>query len=141
MFYQAKISRENQYWLAEFPDCPGCQTFAESESELFAMATEALHGWIEVSLEYGDVIFAPGIYTGSDFIRVRVPPDLAVRIQLRLACKQAGCTLLDLAERAGIPARDVAELENSGSNLTIGTLTKIATALGMALDVRLEAIA
>jgi predicted RNase H-like HicB family nuclease len=90
MFYKAKVTRENQYWLAEFPDCPGCQTFAESEDELQSMAAEALNGWLEVSLEHGDVPCAPQSYAGSDFMRVDIHPDLAVRLQIRLARHETG---------------------------------------------------
>ena len=31
MQYVATITRAGASWLAEFPDAPGCQTFAESE--------------------------------------------------------------------------------------------------------------
>ena len=37
-----------------FPDAPGCFSAADDLDQLFEMANEALIGWIEVTLEYGD---------------------------------------------------------------------------------------
>ena len=45
--YRVSIAREGGYWLASFPDCPGCQTFAESLSDLLVASGEALEGWLE----------------------------------------------------------------------------------------------
>lgn len=41
------VSREGPYWPIEFPEAPGCQTFAESLEELSVMAQDALDGWLE----------------------------------------------------------------------------------------------
>ena len=38
MHYDAMITREGKNYLIEFPDCPGCQTFAESEGEVLSTA-------------------------------------------------------------------------------------------------------
>ena len=53
MEYIAYVSREDSHWLAEFPDAPGCQTFADSSEELRRMAEEALTGWLETHLLEG----------------------------------------------------------------------------------------
>ena len=53
MKYIARVTKEGRHWLAEFPDAPGCQTFASSQAELQAMATDALVGWIETAMEHG----------------------------------------------------------------------------------------
>jgi predicted RNase H-like HicB family nuclease len=53
--YSAKIDVEDGRWLIEFPDCPGCQTFAETEVEIIARAREALEGWLEATLEMGHI--------------------------------------------------------------------------------------
>ena len=46
MFYIAHVSREGKHLRAEFPDAPGCQTFAGSEEKLREAAQEALEvGW------------------------------------------------------------------------------------------------
>ena len=50
MQFDAYIHREGKAWLAEFPDCPGCQTFADSRDALPGAAAEALEGWLESHL-------------------------------------------------------------------------------------------
>ena len=141
MFYQAKVTHDDDTWLAEFPDCPGCQTEADTEDELLAMAKEALHGWLEVSMEHGDVPIAPRHHGVQGFMRVDVPPDLAVRLQLRLARHNAGLSQDALAKRVGVTQQQIAKLEHPESNASITTLAKVAAALGMTLDVRFEKVA
>jgi len=141
VFYQAKLTRENDYWLAEFPDCPGCQTFSTSEEGLLAMAKEALVGWLEVSLEYGDVPSAPRIRRGQNLMRVDLPTALALRLRLSIARQAAGLTREELAHRAGITLRQLAKLERSGATASVATLAKVADALGLVVDLRLEGAA
>jgi predicted RNase H-like HicB family nuclease len=73
MDYVANVHREGTQWVAEFPDAPGCQTFADSKEELRAAAQEALEGWLEAHLAARQV--PPPVQireaTGDDFV-VRV---------------------------------------------------------------------
>ena len=138
MFYQALVTREDNYWLAEFPDCPGCQTFEESEQGLLAMATEAVEGWLESHLLCGRVPPAPGVHQGENLMRVGINPVLAARIQIRIARHAAGLTQQGLAELAGVSQQQIAKLEHPDLNPSITTLAKVATALGMVLDIRFE---
>lgn len=48
--YRAKLTKEGDRWLVEFPDCPGCQTFGESREHALERAQEALDGWLESHL-------------------------------------------------------------------------------------------
>jgi len=48
MEYPAVLTTEGPRTLAAFPDCPGCQTFAEADEDILARAQEALEGWLEV---------------------------------------------------------------------------------------------
>lgn len=50
MQYQAIITKENDYWLIEFPNCHGCQTFTDDEAKIVSTAKEALEGWLEACL-------------------------------------------------------------------------------------------
>lgn len=141
MFYQAIVSREGKHWLAEFPDCPGCQTFATTKQALVAEAKDALEGWLEAHLLDGAVPPAPRARRRKDLLRVDIDPALAVRVRLRQARDAAGLTQADLARRAGVTQQMIAKLERPGSNASIATLTKVATALGLVLEVRFESAA
>jgi predicted RNase H-like HicB family nuclease/DNA-binding XRE family transcriptional regulator len=138
MQYAAIITQENEYLLAEFPDAPGCQTFARSEQELRDAAQEALEGWLEAHLIDGEAPprlkkrrAGPGIWF------IDIDPALAVAIQFRWARQDAGLTQRELAERAGVSQQQVAKLERPGENPTIGTLDKLARALHAKLEIHL----
>jgi len=49
MDYRARLTREGRRWLVDFPDCPGCQTFGQSQASALTAAREALEGWLEAS--------------------------------------------------------------------------------------------
>lgn len=139
MHYEATVTREGKHWLAEFPDCPGCQTFSSSKRALVAEARDALHGWLEAHLVRGAVPPPPSAQEVKHTICVSVAPSLAVRILLRQARDAAGLTQAELAERAGVTQQMIAKLESRGSNASIATLQRLAEALGLILDVRFEA--
>ncbi len=135
MQYTARITREGRHWLAEFVDAPGCQTFAGSRSELDAMATDALIGWLKAYLVTGDAPPAPRTRrVAGNVLRVVVPPALAVAIKIRWARMAANLTQGELAKRANVSQQQIAKLERPDENPTIATLVKVANAL----DVRLE---
>lgn len=85
--YPAVITTEGRHTLAEFPDCPGCQTFIEPGEDILAIAQEALEGWLESYLAHGEAPPAPSVYvrvpTGSTVLRVPVSPALAADLQQR----------------------------------------------------------
>lgn len=132
MQYHAKVHEDaDGYWLAEFPDCAGCQTFGETKAEAIAMAADALDGWLEVSLEHGDVPPKPKYTRG---VGIRVAPGLSAAIALRWARARFGVTQAQLAKQAGVSQQQVAKLEQPGANPTVETLQKVAEALGGVFD-------
>jgi transcriptional regulator with XRE-family HTH domain/predicted RNase H-like HicB family nuclease len=139
MHYAAYISREGQHVLAEFPDCPGCQTFADSGDEIAAAAHEALEGWLEAHLVDGQVpprpverMTAPA---GMKLARINVRPGLTAALLIRWARQDAGLSQKELGERAGVRQQQITKLENPDENPTLETLEKVGKALG--LDVQL----
>ena len=53
MHYTAIVTKEGKQTLAEFPGCPGCQTFADPGEDVAERAEEALAGWLEAQLVSG----------------------------------------------------------------------------------------
>src|SRR5258708_21774887 len=51
--YVAYVRKEGRRHLIEFPDAPGCQTFAAREADIYPTAKEAIEGWIEAHLVEG----------------------------------------------------------------------------------------
>jgi predicted RNase H-like HicB family nuclease/DNA-binding XRE family transcriptional regulator len=137
--YVAHIYREGKRWLAEFPDAPGCQTFANSKEELRAAAKEALEGWLEAHLASGQSPSRPQVRatapSSKELWLVRVDPGLSVAVQIRWARLDLGLTQAQLAKRAKVTQQQIAKLEDPDENPTIKTLAKVSDALGVMVDV------
>jgi len=138
MRYPAAITREGKNTLAEFPDCPGCQTFARPGESIEAQAADVLQGWLESELLEGRTPPMPRQRLPRGGIWVEVPPLLAIRIAIKRARTAAGLTQAQLAKRVGVTQPAIAALEHPDSNPTLQTLEKVARALGANLQVSLE---
>lgn len=144
MRYAAVVTREGKAVLAEFPDAPGCQTFANPGQKIEARAREALQGWLEAHLLDGEVperpsLKAPKVGHGASIMWVEVPPKLALQLELRRARNAAHLTQAALARKAHVSQQAIARLENPNANPTIATLERVAQALGVQLRISLDA--
>lgn len=134
MFYPAIVTPDDGAFVVTFPDAPGCVTQVERTEELVSMATEALAGWLDATLDAGDLVPAPRVKRraprGSRSILVPVVPTaIALRILLRRARVEEGLSQAELARRLGMSAVAVRKLERRGANPTLETLNRVASAL------------
>ncbi len=120
--------------MAEFPDCPGCQTFAEPNQSIHDMAQEALVGWLEATMANGGLPPRPSRRVKGKVVRVDVPLALSAKIAVRRARCDAGLTQAQLAKRIGVSQQQIARLEHPDYNPTLDTLEKVAAALGVQAD-------
>jgi predicted RNase H-like HicB family nuclease len=51
--------REDQVFIAEVPELPGCQAHGKTQQEALANANEAIELWIETAREFGDPVPEP----------------------------------------------------------------------------------
>jgi predicted RNase H-like HicB family nuclease len=138
MQYTAFLTNEGKQTLAEFPGCPGCQTFAGPGENIVERAEEALAGWLEAHLVTGQAPPEPK--------RVRAKGTWAN--YRGVGARQAGPALgteagglesgrIGPAGRTeptgGCPAR------GPNHNPTLDTLERVAAALGTRLEVGLKA--
>jgi predicted RNase H-like HicB family nuclease/DNA-binding XRE family transcriptional regulator len=141
MQYDAFIHREGKRWLADFPDCPGCQTFADSAVAIGDAAHEALEGWLEANLSTGKIPPRPvarsGAPAGRKLARVQVRAGLTAALTIRWARSDRGLTQKALGKLAGVTQQQIAKLEDPDENPTLQTLEKVATALGLSVSVEL----
>lgn len=141
MRYAAIITQEGTATLAEFPDCPGCQTFIRGKGDIANAALEALEGWLEATMATGQLPPLPAgkpRRKGTKVLWVTISPNLAVKILFRQARLRLGLTQAELAKRANVSQQQIAKLENPDSNPTLGTLEEVARALGVRIDVVME---
>lgn len=134
MFYPAIVTPDDGALVVTFPDAPGCVTQVDRVEQLVPMAMEALAGWLDATLDAGDVVPEPRVKRraprGSRSILVPVlPTAIALRILLRRARAEEGLTQAALAQRLGMSTEAVRRLERSGSNPTLETLDRVAIAL------------
>jgi ribosome-binding protein aMBF1 (putative translation factor) len=141
MRYPAWITKEGSKTLAEFPDCPGCQTFADKGEDIAAAAREALEGWLETHLAFGDApprpAKRPRAPRGAKLLWSPVVPRLGAALMLRWARQDAGLSQAELAQRAGVSQQQIAKLESPDANPTLESLEKIAAALGRRVELAL----
>ena len=141
MQYPASITRAGGVFLIEFPDCPGCQTFAREEAEIEARASEALEGWLEVNLEDGEAPPEPSarrrIRRGAELRKIPVSTQLAAAIEIRWARRAAKLSQSALGKRIGVSQQAIAKLERGGGNVSLDTLEKVARGLGRKVELRL----
>jgi predicted RNase H-like HicB family nuclease/DNA-binding XRE family transcriptional regulator len=135
MEYRAKITREGKYTLAEFPDCPGCQTFSEPKENIEDVAREALEGWLETHLQNGEVPPAPKARSG---LPIRVNAMLAVKIALRRARAEKEMTQAQVAKLAGVTQQMIAKAEHPDHGVGLDVIERVAVALGCDLDIDLR---
>ena len=143
MQYAAFIYREGKHILAEFPDCPGCQTFAQSSDELASAATEALEGWLDAHLIDGQIPPRPvdrnTAPAGRRLARIDVRPGLAAALSIRWARDDAGLSQAELGKRAKVSQQQIAKLEDPDENPTLATLERVGKALGLNVTLGFEA--
>ena len=145
MRYAALTHREGRHTLAEFPDCPGCQTFAESGQDIAEQAREALEGWLESHFVGKRRLVTPRpsararARKGQRILWVDISPDLSVKLQLRWAREDAGLTQAELARRAGVSQQMVSKIESPDYHPSLDTIERVTKALGVRLSVTLEA--
>lgn len=139
MRYPAVVTKEGKNTLAEFPTCPGCQTFAPPGHNIEREAKEALELWLETHLQEGVLPARPPRTFKArkgTVLWVPVEPKLAVKLELRWMRDDLGLTQSELARLAGVSQPAIAQLESPDSNPTIDTLSGVARAMGAEFDFR-----
>jgi predicted RNase H-like HicB family nuclease len=52
-------SNEDQIFMAEVPELPGCMAHGDTKAEALANADEAVQLWLDTAVEFGDAIPEP----------------------------------------------------------------------------------
>jgi DNA-binding XRE family transcriptional regulator/predicted RNase H-like HicB family nuclease len=143
MRYPAYVRRERDRRLVSFPDCPGCETFAEPEEDVYTVAHEALETWLEAVLAARDVPPVPGMIEHEPgrqrdrLMMVTVGPLLSARVQIRNRREEFGISQQQLAATVGVSQQAIAKIESPDANVRLETLERVAGALALDVDLNL----
>ena len=143
MQYPAYVRRERSRTLISFPDCPGCDTFAEADEHLYTVAHEALEAWLEGVLAARDVPPIPGMIAHDSMrdheqlVMVTVGALLSARVQIRHRREEFGISQQQLANTVGVSQQAIAKIESPDANVRLETLERVAAALGLEVDLNL----
>ena len=139
MLYHARATTDKRGRVEiDFPDCPGCQTFADIAEEALAVAQEAHDGWLEAHLVDGEAPPPPSAKPAKRHsLAVPVSPALAIALQVRWRRQELGLSQSGLGKKLGVTRQQVALLEQPTGNLKVSTLERIAEALDLHLSVDL----
>ena len=133
MVYHCVIEKEENEYIAQFPDMPNIVTCGFSKEEALAMAKEALDGCLESDISHGNNVPKPASRKGYP---ITVANHIAVAMQLRELRGEQSQT--DIAKKLGLSYQAYQRLENPRkSNPTIKTLERIANVFGRELNVQI----
>lgn len=144
MEYIARLDTDRRRTIITFPDCPGCETFAEPAEDIESVAREALEGWLEAHLKEGvappmpDPLRKSRAARSTEVVSVAIDPTLALRLELRWARQERGLSQGQLAKLTGVTRQQISQLESPDTNPTLATLHKVAFALGMDVQITLR---
>jgi DNA-binding XRE family transcriptional regulator/predicted RNase H-like HicB family nuclease len=141
--YPAYVRREHDRRLVSFPDCPGCDTFAEASEDVYTVAHEALETWLEGVLASRDVPPLPGMIEHDRegqherLLMVTVGALLSARVHIRNRREEFGISQQQLANAVGVSQQAIAKIESPDANVRLETLERVAAALGSEVDLNL----
>lgn len=141
MEYWARITADGDRFLVDFPAAPGCQTFAEATEDVYALASEAIEGWLAAHLIEGDAPPVPP--SGRPQIQgmaipIHIAPTLGVRLAIRWTRQALGLSQAGLARKVGVSRQQISLIESPDANLTLATIEKVAEGLGLELAIELK---
>lgn len=85
LHYYAVVAQEDNRYVGEFPDCPGCVTQSDSIVELRQDLIDALHGWLEATMEKRNPVLRPSfswLKEDHNDMLLKIPVDVELEARL-----------------------------------------------------------
>ena len=137
--YPARLHRAGPHEIVvSFRDLPECLTSGATDAEALTQATDALEEAIAGRIADGDPIPRPSPRRGLEH-RVAVPPTMAAKAALVLACRDTGLSPIALARRLGVDEKSARHLLDPRQATAANRLHKALRRLGRELIVETTA--
>jgi DNA-binding XRE family transcriptional regulator len=110
---------------------------------MYAVAREALEVWLEGVLAARHVPPLPCMIehdparVGDRVVTITVGALLSARVQIRNRREAFGISQKQLAHTVGVSQQAIAKIESPDANVRLETLERVASALGLEVDVNL----
>lgn len=124
---------ENVWFVHGLPPWDNVLTYGADREDAVRQAQDALSGVLAALLDRGDSIpeVLKRLPVGDDIIWIAPDLQVVVPLWIRQAREAAGLTQGELATRLGVTYQAIQKWERSGANPTIGTLQRVADAMGL----------
>jgi antitoxin HicB len=140
LLYPATITHdlEDNSYLVEFADLPGCITEGETLDEALCNGREALTGYLSSMFERNILIPPPSTAVNNSNYLIEPEPDVAIPLMLKKLRDTNKLTQNDVAKVIGVSYQAYQRLEKPGkSNPTVKTLDRLARVFHKTLHVEL----
>lgn len=140
LLYPAAVTfdPEDNSYLVEFVDLPGCITEGESLEEALSNGREALTGFLASLVERNRPIPEPSLARNKNIHFIEPEPEVGIPVILRKLRENSKLTQGDVARVLGITYQAYQRLEKPGkSNPTIKTLERLARVFHKSLHLEL----
>jgi len=132
IIYYARITKQGDAYLVEFPELPGCLTEGDSLEGARLNAREALSGWLYVAVKDGVEFSFPRVHRGKGYYPVIPDLDVAIPLLFFWARKMRGLTQAQAAKQVGVSQQAYRKFEIPGkSNPTLKTVSKLVHVLDL----------
>lgn len=126
MKYPVKIEKDEDGFVATFPDLDGCFTDGDTIDETLINAKEAMDGYLETVIIRQLAIPTPSKITGKNIYHIPVSKQIEFVINLKKRRQELNLTQTDVADKLGVKYQTYQKLEDiTKSNPTIKTIIKL----------------
>lgn len=138
MRFPMNVRRDtNGQFLVTFPDIPEAATTADDETELFAMAVDALESALDIYFDTKRAIPLPSKVKRGQ-LSVNLPATAAAKAMLHNELLASGVKKAELARRMNIAAPNIERLFQARHVTRFDTLEAAFAALGRRLEITIR---
>ena len=132
IYFMANIYADDDSYSVEFPDLPGCFSYAETYEEAVEMAKDALSGYLFSVLRRFIKVNRPSNVDNPNLVPICPDPEIALALWLRWQRENRQLSQEQMAKQCELELEEYRRLE-SANEPALKALTKIEHGLGQSI--------